>query len=264
MTGGSSGIGTMIAAGFVQNGAKVYISSRKASECSKVASSLTKQGPGVCIALPEDLSTEKGVLALAEKFLKLEEKLHVLVNNSGISWGASFESFPDHAWDKVLALNLKTVFNLTRAVLPALEKAGTLQDPARVINIGSIAGIKPQVAPTYSYDCSKAAVHSLTQKLAAEFASKKIPITVNAIAPGLVPSKMSKQLLVYASEEDQKKGVTALGRIIPLGRVGCEGDMAGAALFFASRAGSWLTGVILAVDGGALSESSKMHLDSHL
>ena len=175
-----------------------------------------------------------------------------------------------------MALNLKTVFNLTRACLPFLERGSTKHSPSRVINIGSITGITTQTAPTYAYDCSKAAVHSLTKKLAAEFADKKLNITVkyrnyileyinfSAIAPGLVPSKMSKQLLVYASDEDKKKGVEGVGKMIPLGRVGSEEDMAGAAIYLASKAGSWVTGTIMVVDGGVLTQSAKLHMDSNL
>lgn len=167
----------------------------------------------------------------------------MLVNNSGTSWGEPLSSYPDAAWDKVMALNVRACFNTTRAALPLLEAAATAADPSRVVNVGSIAGITPQAWPTYAYDASKAAVHHLTLKLAGELAPRRI--TVNAVAPGVVPSKMSDQLTAYATKDE-------IARSVPLGRVGSAADMAGAVLYLASRAGAWVSGSTLVVDGGAL------------
>ena len=251
VTGGARGIGLMIAAGFVANGARVYIASRDARACETTAKKLTAVGPGECFALPADLGSEAGCVALAEALAERETKLHVLVNNSGTSWGAPMETHSEKGWDKTYALNVKGVFFLTREVLPMLDKASTKTDPARVINIGSIAGLRPQVFPTFSYDVSKAAVHHLTRKLADELADRRASggeaITVNAVAPGYVPSRMSAQLEGY---EEAK----AISEGLPLRRKGGADDMAGAALFFASAAGAWTTGVILHVDGGHLSK----------
>ena len=190
-------------------------------------------------------------MGVAEALAERETKLHVLVNNSGTSWGAPMETHSEKGWDKTYALNVKGVFFLTREVLPMLDKASTKTDPGRVINIGSIAGLRPQVFPTFSYDVSKAAVHHLTKKLADELSDRRASggesITVNAVAPGYVPSRMSAQLEGY---EEAK----AIAEGLPLRRKGGVGDMAGAALFFASAAGAWTTGVILRVDGGHLSK----------
>eukprot|EP00298_Acanthocystis_sp_HF-20_P004950 c15253_g1_i1.p1 GENE.c15253_g1_i1~~c15253_g1_i1.p1 ORF type:complete len:278 (+),score=131.03 c15253_g1_i1:35-835(+) len=248
VTGGARGIGLMITRAFVDNGAKVYISSRKAEECDKVAAELTAKGPGSCVALAEDLATEKGCLSFVQRFSKVEKRLDVLVNNSGTSWGAPLNEFPEAGWDKVYSLNLKAPFYLTRSFLPLLEQSvKERNEPSRVIMIGSIAGIAPQLAPTYSYDALKAALHHLTRKFAAEFASKKI--TVNAIAPGLFPSSMSKQLETYASKE-------SIVSAIPLKRAGRDTDMAATVLYLSGSGGSFVTGIILTVDGGATSRSA--------
>lgn len=187
----------------------------------------------------------------------LPHSLHAcqLINNSGIAWGEPMSTFQEAGWDRVMALNVKSVFYMTRECLPLLEAAATKESPAHVINIGSIAGITGQAVPTYSYDASKAAVHHLTKKLASDLAPSNI--CVNAIAPGFVPSKMSAQLVSYASKD-------AIRKNIPLGRLGDAGDMAGAALFLASRASAWVTGAILVVDGGFSSQPSKFHIDSAL
>jgi NAD(P)-dependent dehydrogenase (short-subunit alcohol dehydrogenase family) len=248
VTGGGRGIGEMIARAYVENGARVYITSRQADALSQTASALTKAGPGSCHAIPEDLSTEAGCKRFAAALGEREKELHVLVNNSGISWGAPFERFPEAQWDKIFALNVKSLFLLTRA-LHGLLKAGSRDgDPARVINIGSIAGVNHQPVPTYSYDASKAAVHALTKKLASELAPS---ISVNAIAPGFVPSRMSKGLLAYAGEDLIKQG-------IPMGRMGNAADMGGAAIYLSSRASSWVTGQILVVDGGTVTKPISM------
>lgn len=239
VTGGSRGIGAMIARGFVEAGAKVYISARKEAECAATAAELSKGG-GTCIAIAADLSTEAGCKALADAIAAREEKLHVLVNNAGANWGAPLAEFPDSGWDKVLALNVKGPFHMTKLLLPLLEKAGTAADPARVINIGSIDGLKVPFLETYSYSASKAAVHHLTKVLAVQLAPKHI--TVNAVAPGPFESKMMAVTL-----ERFKDAIVAA---CPLGRIGEPEDMAGVAIYLASRAGAYVTGVVIPVDGG--------------
>lgn len=238
VTGGSRGIGFMIARGFVEAGAKVYISARKADACQAAAAELSKQGE--CIALPADVSTEAGARALSEAIATREPALHVLVNNAGANWGAPLAEFPDEAWDKVLALNVKSIFHLTRALLPQLEKAASAEDPARVINIGSIDGLQVPDLDTFAYSASKAAVHHLTRVLAKKLAPRRI--TVNAVAPGPFESKMMAQTL------------RNFGKLIvegcPLKRIGEPEDMAGVAIYLASRAGAYVTGAVIPVDGG--------------
>jgi NAD(P)-dependent dehydrogenase (short-subunit alcohol dehydrogenase family) len=238
VTGGSRGIGLMIARGFVEAGAKVYISSRGADVCGRVAAELSEHG--ACIALPADLSTEAEARRLAAELAAREEKLHILVNNAGTNWAAPLEEYPDSAWDKVLALNLKAAFHLTRALLPQLEKAAAPLDPARVINIGSIDGIQVPLLEIYAYSSSKAALHHLTRVLARQLASKHI--TVNAIAPGPFESKMMAATLDHFRD--------AIVGSCPLGRIGEPEDMAGVAIYLASRAGAYVTGAVVPVDGG--------------
>jgi len=237
VTGGSRGIGRMIAGGFVEAGARVYVSSRNAEACEAVAAELSEVG--VCRALPADLSTESGCRALADELARGEDRLHVLVNNAGNTWGAPLEDFDDAAWDRVLNLNVKGVFHTTKFLLPLLEAAAADDDPARVVNIGSIDGIHVPVLETYSYSASKAAVHQLTRHLARKLAPR---ITVNAIAPGPFQSKMMAATLDAFGEQ------IAAGA--PMKRIGRPDDVAGAAIYLASRAGAYLTGVILPVDGG--------------
>jgi len=237
VTGGSRGIGLMIASGYVEAGAKVYISSRKAEVCDAVAAELSERGE--CFSLPADLSTEDGCRGLAERLAAREERLDILVNNAGATWGAPIESFDEAAWDRVLALNVKGVFHTTKFLLPLLQAAGTTEAPARVINIGSIDGIHVPVLETYSYSASKAAVHQLTRHLAKRLAPA---ITVNAIAPGPFESKMMAATLEAFGEQ--------IAAAAALRRIGRPDDMAGAAIFLASRAGSYLTGAIIPVDGG--------------
>ncbi|HEX6418688.1 MAG TPA: SDR family oxidoreductase [Acidimicrobiales bacterium] len=237
VTGGSRGIGLMIARGFVEAGAKVYISSRKADVCDRVAAELSQVGE--CVSLPANLSSEEGCRGLAEQVAAREARLDILVNNAGATWGAPLDQFDEAAWERVLALNVKGVFHLTKFLLPLLEKAGTADEPARVINIGSIDGIHVPMLETYSYSASKAAVHQLTRHLARRLAPA---ITVNAIAPGPFESKMMAATLEAAGD--------AIAAAAPLKRIGRPDDMAGAAVFLASRAGAYLTGAVIPVDGG--------------
>ena len=237
VTGGSRGIGKMIATGFVEAGAKVYVSSRKAEACDELAAELSRVGE--CIALPADLATEPGCRALADALAERESMLHILVNNAGNTWGAPFEQFDDAAWDRVLALNVKGVFHTTKFMTPLLRAASGPDDPARVINIGSIDGIMVSVLETYSYSASKAAVHQLTRNLAKRLAPS---ITVNAIAPGPFEHKMMAATLEAFGEQ--------IAANAPLKRIGRPDDMAGAAIFLASRASAYLTGALIPVDGG--------------
>ncbi len=238
VTGGSRGIGLMIARGFVEAGATVYISSRKADVCDEVAAELSKVG--TCVSLPADLATEAECVRLASEIAAREAALHILVNNAGATWGARIEEFPASGWDKVLDLNVKSPFYLTRSLLPQLTAAGTADDPARVINIGSIDGIQVPVLSTYSYSASKAAIHHLTRVLAKELGPRHV--TVNAIAPGPFESKMMAETLRNFGD--------SIAASSPLGRIGRPDDMAGAAIFLASRAGSYVTGAVVPVDGG--------------
>lgn len=238
VTGGSRGIGLMIARGFVEAGARVYISSRKADVCDEVASELSKHGE--CVSLPADLSSEEECTRLAEEYRSRGGELNVLVNNAGANWGEPFDTFPASAWDKVLDLNVKAPFFLTRALLPALEAAASPEDPARVVNIGSIDGLRVPEMSTYSYSASKAAIHHMTRVLARELGPAHI--TVNAVAPGPFESKMMEQTL-----RDFGDFITASS---PLGRIGEPDDMAGVTLYLASRAGAYLTGAVIPVDGG--------------
>jgi NAD(P)-dependent dehydrogenase (short-subunit alcohol dehydrogenase family) len=238
VTGGSSGIGLMIARGYVENGAKVYIASRKREVCDAVAAELSQVG--TCVALPGNLADEAECARVAAALAAREPKLHILVNNAGANWGAPMTEYPDSAWDKVLALNVKSVFNLTRACLPQLEAAASAADPARVINIGSIDGLRVPILETYAYSASKAAVHHLTRVLAIQLAAKHI--TVNAVAPGPFESKMMAVTLERFHD--------AIVSTCPLGRIGEPEDMAGIAIYLASRAGAYLTGTVIPVDGG--------------
>lgn len=243
VTGGSRGIGLMIARGYVEAGAKVYISSRNEAVCREVEAELSKHG--TCIALPADLSTEAECNRLAAEVGQRESSLDILVNNAGANWGEPYEEFPDSAWDKVLALNVKSIFQLTRAATPLLGKAGHQESPARVINIGSIDGIKPPALETYAYSASKAAVHHMTRVLAKKLAPRHI--TVNAVAPGPFQSKMMAATLDKFGE--------MIASTNPLGRIGRPDDMAGVAIFLASRAGAYLTGAVIPVDGGVSTTS---------
>jgi len=238
VTGGSRGIGEMIAEGFVANGVKTYISSRKAEACDATAARLSEQGE--CISIPADLSTMEGIATLVGQIEDREEKLDILVNNAGATWGAPLEEFPESAWDKVMDINVKGPFFLSQALLPLLEKSATTEDPARIIMVGSVDGLNVNRLPTFSYGPSKAAVHHLARTLASHLAARNI--TVNAIAPGPFPSKMMAHTLDKFGEQ-VREGV-------PLKRIGQPGDMAGAAIYLSSRAGSYVSGVVIPVDGG--------------
>jgi NAD(P)-dependent dehydrogenase (short-subunit alcohol dehydrogenase family) len=238
VTGGSRGIGQMMAQGLARAGARVYISSRNADACERAVAELSAYG--AVSAIPADLSSEAGCHELAARLGEEQEVLHVLVNNAGATWGAPLAEFPASAWDKVIDLNLKAPFFLTQALLPLLEKAGTEDDPARVINVGSIDGLRPPPLPTYSYSASKAGLHQLTRVLAKELGPRRI--AVNAVAPGPFPSKMMAATLEAMGEQ--------IAAAAPLRRIGRTDDMAGVAVFLASRAGSYLTGAIIPVDGG--------------
>jgi NAD(P)-dependent dehydrogenase (short-subunit alcohol dehydrogenase family) len=238
VTGGSRGIGLMIARAFVEGGARVYVSSRKAEACRRVAGELSAVGE--CLALPADLSSEAACRGLAEQVGEREPRVHVLVNNAGATWGAALEEYPGAAWDKLLDLNLKAPFFLTRAMLPLLEAAAGPGDPARVVNVGSIDGLRVPPLPTYAYSASKAGLHHLTRVLAKELGPRGI--TVNAIAPGPFESKMMAETLRRFGDQ--------IAAAAPLGRIGRPDDMAGAALYLAGRAGAYVTGAVLPVDGG--------------
>ena len=237
VTGGSRGIGLMIARGFVEAGARVYISSRKADVCDKVATELSQKGE--CISLPADLSTEEECQRLAGELANREDKLDILVNNAGATWGAPLIEQNDATWERVYAINVKAVFHLTKFCLPLLEASGTADDPARVINIGSIDGIQVPMLETYSYSSSKAAVHQLTRHLASKLAPM---ITVNAVAPGPFESKMMAATLEAFGE--------SIATSAPMKRIGRPDDMAGVAIYLASRAASYVTGAVIPVDGG--------------
>ncbi len=238
VTGGTRGIGLMIARGFVEAGARVYISSRKAADCAAIEAELAEIGE--CIAIPADLQDETECQRLAAAVADREPALHILVNNAGATWGAPIAEFPGSAFDKVLGLNVKAPFMLTQACLPMLEAAGTHDDPARVINIGSIDGIHVPMLETYSYSASKAAIHQMTRHLARNLGRKHI--TVNAIAPGPFESKM-----MAATLRDFGDSIASTS---PLSRIGRPDDMAGTAIFLSSRAASYITGSTIAVDGG--------------
>jgi len=281
VTGGSRGIGFMIAKGFVQAGANVILTSRDEKACSNAVTTILKNEGGNCRYVTSTLSTRQGCETLAENVQRMLPdggRLDVLINNAGTSWGEdpwnNFELSEDKissaskranfGFDKVLDLNVKSVFYLTRACVPLLlQQQRKKEDPGRVINIGSVAGLIPQAVPTHAYDISKAAVHHLTKKLASDLASHSI--TVNALAPGYVPSRMSRGLLSYnkSNSSTAEEQMNSMAQNIPLGRLGNEDDMVGACLYFTSRAGSWCTGVILNVDGGQVG-TTQLNVSSNL
>lgn len=252
ITGGSRGIGEMLAAGFLANGAKVYISSRKAGACDETANRLMEAYGGEVISLPADLSTVEGCESLAKRLSDLEPKLDVLINNAGAAWGAPLETFPEAGWDKVMDTNVKGVFFLTQKVLPLLRAAASKTSPARVINIGSIDGLKSAAFSTFSYGASKAAVHHLTRFLAAHLTGEHI--LCNAIAPGPFPTWMLSTGVGFGGETEDVDW-DRVGEGNPSGRVGTPEDIAGLALFLSSRAGEFIAGQVIACDGGVVGTS---------
>ena len=236
VTGGSRGIGRMIAAGFLAQGAKVYISSRKAADCEQTAKELSAQGE--CISLPADVSSLEGINALVAAYAARESTLDILVNNAGAAWGESFDTFPEKGWDKVVDLNLKAPFFLTQALIGPLRAAAKAQ-PAKVINIASIDGISVNPQETYSYAASKAGLIQLTRRMALRLAQDNI--VVSAIAPGAFASEMNRVARDHAEETAKR---------IPAGRIGRDADMAGGAIYLASRAGDYVMGSTLVIDGG--------------
>jgi NAD(P)-dependent dehydrogenase (short-subunit alcohol dehydrogenase family) len=244
ITGGSRGIGLMIARAYVAAGARVYISSRNAASCERAAAELSELGQ--CIALPADLSKLAEVERVATALSTRESALHVLVNNAGTAWGASIDAFPEKGWDKVMDLNLKSPFFLLQKLLPLLETAGRADDPARVINLGSVDGLHTPLFENFSYAAAKAAIHHLTRMLASHLAHRHI--TVNAIAPGYFDTDMTQPMV-------DSMGLDALMSIVPLKRMGADDDIAGVAVFLAARASAYMTGTTLPVDGGIIGGS---------
>ncbi|KAA1471893.1 rhamnolipids biosynthesis 3-oxoacyl-reductase [Dentipellis sp. KUC8613] len=262
ITGGGSGIGTMIATAFVQNGAKVYIASRKEKQLKEVSERLNKIRPGACEYFVADIGSKAGCDKLVEDIKEKESKIHILVNNSGMSWGAPYENVPEkEGWDRVMALNVKSIFYLTVGLTDLLAKDATNSDPGRVINVSSIAGLSAVAEGSrvagpgmglWSYNTSKAAVNHLTSQLAVSLASRRI--TVNAILPGVFPSKMTAFGFKRMGGEDKM----AEGH--PWGRVGDPRDLAGVALFLVSPASAYVTAAHIVVDGGGLISGGKAHM----
>jgi len=240
VTGGSRGIGKMIAAGFLAQGAaKVYITARKVEPCEAAAKELSREYGRECIAVPIDLSSMSGIETFAAEMKKRERKLDILVNNAGVAWGAEFDEFPENGWDKVMNLNVKTPFFLTKALAAPLRAAASRQRPAKVINIASIDGIFVNPLETYSYAASKSALIHLTRRMAAKLIEDHVVVT--AIAPGPFKSDMNRAARDHPD---------AVARHVPAGRIGTDEDMAGAAIYLASRAGDYVVGATIVVDGG--------------
>ncbi len=238
VTGGSRGIGAMIVQGFLEHGcSRVYITARKAAQCDEAARQLSQYGE--CISIPGDVSTLEGIQTLAAAISNREPRLDILVNNAGAAWGAEFDTFPESGWDKVVDLNLKTPFFLTQALAPQLRAAAATGHLAKVINIASIDGISINEMETYSYAGSKAGLIHMTKRMALRLIKDNIGVT--AIAPGAFASEMNKVARDHAD---------AISKMIPAGRVGTAEDMAGAAIYLASRAGDYVVGSTIIVDGG--------------
>ena len=247
VTGGSRGIGKMIAAGFIAQGAKVYVSSRKGPACDETAAEL---GPN-CISLPADVSTVEGARGLAAALAEREPALDILVNNAGAAWGAPFEEFPESGWDKVMDLNVKSPFFLTQALHPQLKAAARRDQPAKVINITSIDGLRLNAWDTYSYHASKSALIYLTKRMAARLVQDAINVT--SIAPGAFASEMNRAARDHGD---------TVARGIPARRIGVDEDMAGAAIYLASRAGDYVIGETIAVDGGVVNAALGTSIDA--
>ena len=252
VTGGSRGIGEMIAAGFVANGAKVYISSRKAEVCDATAARISEEFGGECLSIPGDLSNLTGIEAVAATLSERESQLDILVNNAGVAWGAPLDEFPEAGWDKVMDTNVKGVFFLTQKLLPLLRASATHEDPARVINIGSVDGIKTPGFDNFSYGPSKAAVHHMTRVLGAHLVKENI--VMNAIAPGPFPTWMLSAGVGFGGRVEGEDW-ESVGRRNPRGRVGTPEDIAGLAIFLSSRAGAYTVGETITCDGGAVAAS---------
>ena len=250
ITGGSRGIGEMIAAGFLANGVKVYISSRKSEVCDATAKRLQEEFGGECISVPADLSNLEGINTLADSISE-KDSLDILVNNAGASWGEPIDEYSEKGWDKVMDTNVKGVFFLTQKLLPLLRKSGTAEDPSRVINIGSIDGIKTGLFDAFSYGPSKAALHHLTRVLAASLVRENI--IVNAIAPGPFPTWMLSTGVGGGGDIDIDW--SEVGNSNPRGRVGTAEDIAGLAIFLSSRAGAYTVGQTITCDGGVVASS---------
>jgi 2-deoxy-D-gluconate 3-dehydrogenase len=239
VTGGSRGIGAMIARGLVENGVKTYITARSEEALQATADELSALGE--CIALPSNLSTIEGLTAFAEEIKAREKQLDILINNAGATWGAPIDEFPVSGWDRVMDLNVKSIFFLTQQLLPLLRAAGTAEDPARIINIGSMNGTTHPHMDNYSYSASKAAVHHLTRHMGADLAPEHV--NVNGIAPGFFPSKMTAHMLPHEEE---------MAKAIPGRRIGGPEDAAGTAIYLCSRASAWVVGHTIALDGGSV------------
>ncbi|KAF1813461.1 short chain dehydrogenase/reductase family [Eremomyces bilateralis CBS 781.70] len=248
VTGGAKGIGRMISEGFVQNGARVYISSRDVKACDKAVQELNALGKGQAFAIPADFYKESECKRLADELKKREKELHVLINNSGSNWGAAYDEYPDSAWTRVLTLNLQRVFTITQLVTPLLEAASRDGNPARIVNIGSVDGLKVPSLETFAYSASKAGLHHLSRVLANHLGRRNI--TSNTIACGPFQSKM------MAATLEKFQGIIESG--IPLGRIGKETDIAGTCLFLSSPAGSYVNGATITLDGGSVIGSSKL------
>jgi NAD(P)-dependent dehydrogenase (short-subunit alcohol dehydrogenase family) len=238
VTGGSRGIGAMITRGYLEAGAKVYISARKREACDRAAEELSAFGP--CFSIPGDVSSAAGCRALAAGIGERESALHILVNNAGAAWGATLEEYPEEGFDKVMDTNVKSIFFLVQSLVAALERGARPGDPARIINVGSIDGLRVPSYENYAYGPSKAAVHHLTRVLAVRLGRRGI--TVNAVAPGPFESQMTKWMLANFQKQIESS--------CPLGRIGSPPDMAGVAIYLASRAGAYVTGTVIPVDGG--------------
>ena len=255
VTGGATGIGRMVATALVEGGATVLIASRKGEACEAVAAELNAlDAPGSAIGFAGDVGTPEGIEALVGEVKSRTDVLHILVNNAGVTWGEPLETFPHMAWHKVMNVNVGGLFTLTRDLLAMLEAGASDDDPARIINLGSVMGSQPVAEGAYSYSASKAAVHHLTRIMANEFARRHI--TVNAFAPGPFQSKMT----AFATATDAQ--ARKVGGGVPLGRIGSPDDIAGATLFLCGRGGSYVSGAILPLDGG-LSVYSSMGLFAH-